>query len=87
MSGSAHGHTTAAWTGVGICFVGCMVAAVFMVVGPSPLWVVIGLVIAVIGPIVGKLMSAAGYGKKADSTPSLAAVLEKKTPVGSGAQH
>jgi multisubunit Na+/H+ antiporter MnhG subunit len=83
MSGSAHGHTTAAWTGVGICFIGCMVSAVFMVVGPKPVLVIVGLVIAVVGPIIGKILSAAGYGKKADSTPSLAAEL-KKTPVGSG---
>ena len=81
MSGSAHGHTTAAWTAVTICFVGFMVAAVAMV-APWPIWVVIGLVIAAVGPIIGKVMSAAGFGKKVDSAHVPAGA--QKTPVGSG---
>ncbi|WP_042437664.1 HGxxPAAW family protein [Streptacidiphilus albus] len=82
MSGSAHGHTTAAWTGVGVSFIGFILAAVAMVWGPSPVLVAVGLVIAALGAVVGKLMSAAGFGKKpgdkAHYTPS------KKSPVGTG---
>lgn len=84
MSGSAHGHTTAAWTGVTICFAGFMVAGVAMVV-PSPILVIVGLVVALVGPGIGKMMSAAGYGKKADSAPKVNTA--EKTPVGSGASH
>jgi len=81
MSGSAHGHTTAAWTGVTICFIGFMIAAVAMV-WPLPWLVVVGLVIAVAGPIIGKVLSAAGFGKKPDSTPTATSL--SKTSVGSG---
>jgi hypothetical protein len=80
MSGSAHGHTTAAWTAVTICFVGFMIAAVAMVV-PSPVLVVVGLAIAAIAPLIGKAMSAAGFGKKTDTTT---AHTGAKTPVGTG---
>lgn len=81
MSGSAHGHTVAAWTAVSISFIGFMVAGVAMVV-PSPIVVALGLVLAAIGPIVGKLMSAAGFGKKPNSTPVHSA--SEKSPVGTG---
>ncbi|MEY9963773.1 hypothetical protein ABIA33_001806 [Streptacidiphilus sp. MAP12-16] len=81
MSGSAHGHTTAAWTGVSICFLGFMVAGVAMVV-PSPVLVVVGLVVAAVGPIVGKAMSVAGFGKKPHVTPAVSTAT--KTPVASG---
>ncbi|WP_042395736.1 HGxxPAAW family protein [Streptacidiphilus carbonis] len=84
MSGSAHGHTTAAWTGVTISFVGFMIAGVAMVV-PMPILVIVGLVLALVGPGVGKMMSAAGYGKKVDPAPKADAA--KKTPVGSGASN
>ena len=63
MSANAHGHTTAAWTGVTVSFIGFMVAGVAMVM-PSPVLVTIGLVLAAAGAVVGKLMSAAGFGKK-----------------------
>ncbi|SEL72830.1 HGxxPAAW family protein [Streptacidiphilus jiangxiensis] len=66
MSANAHGHTTAAWTGVGVSFVGFCVAAYGMVV-PTPIIVVIGLVVAAAGAVVGKAMSAAGFGKKPDA--------------------
>lgn len=63
MSANAHGHTTAAWTGVTVSFLGFMLAGVAMVM-PSPILVTIGLVMAAAGAVVGKLMSAAGFGKK-----------------------
>lgn len=81
MSGSAHGHTTAAWTAVTICFIGFMLAGVAMVM-PNPVLVVVGLVIAAVAPVIGKIMSAAGFGKKADSGHGHS--IAKKTPVGSG---
>ncbi|MEZ0093103.1 HGxxPAAW family protein [Streptacidiphilus sp. EB129] len=81
MSGSAHGHTTAAWTGVGISFIGFMVSGVAMVV-PSPVLVIVGLVVAAVGPLVGKAMSVAGYGKKPSTHTTIPVV--QKTPVSSG---
>jgi hypothetical protein len=81
MSGSAHGHTTAAWTGVGVSFVGFIVSAVAMVV-PIPWLVAAGLVVAALGAVVGKLMSVAGFGKKADDHHS--AAVAKQDPIGSG---
>lgn len=63
MSANAHGHTVAAWTGVTVSFVGFMLAGVAMVYA-SPILVTIGLVLAAGGAVVGKLMSAAGFGKK-----------------------
>ncbi|WP_037604733.1 HGxxPAAW family protein [Streptacidiphilus rugosus] len=72
MSANAHGHTTAAWTGVTVSFIGFMLAGVAMVM-PSPVLVVVGLVLAAAGAIVGKLLSAAGFGKKSSaSTVALA---------------
>lgn len=81
MSGSAHGHTTAAWTAVTICFIGFMLAGVAMVI-PSPVLVVVGLVISAVAPVIGKIMSAAGFGKKVDTASGHTTL--QKTPVGSG---
>jgi hypothetical protein len=78
MSANAHGHTVAAWTGVTVSFVGFMLAAVAMIYS-SPILVTIGLVIAAGGAVVGKLMSAAGFGKK----PSTHAVPAAKDSVSS----
>ncbi len=81
MSGSAHGHTTAAWTGVGVSFIGFILAAVAMVI-PSPVLVGVGLVIAALGAVVGKLMSMAGFGKKPNDHHTVG--TSKKAPIGSG---
>ena len=81
MSGSAHGHTTAAWTGVGVSFVGFFVAAVAMVI-PVPWLVAAGLVVAALGAVVGKLMSMAGFGKKPNDHHTVG--TSKKAPIGSG---
>ncbi|MBC3841959.1 hypothetical protein GXW82_22490 [Streptacidiphilus sp. 4-A2] len=81
MSGSAHGHTTAAWTGVGVSFIGFILASVAMVI-PSPVLVIVGIVIAALGAVVGKVMSMAGFGKKPNDHHSLGS--SNKTPIGSG---
>jgi len=86
MSGSAHGHTTAAWTAVGVSFVGFIVAAVAFVPilgGPTPWLVGAGLVVAALGAVVGKVMSMMGHGTKPGDTPSIATLTEK-APVGTG---
>ena len=86
MSGSAHGHTTAAWTAVGVSFAGFIVAAIGMLPilgGPTPWLVGAGLVIAALGAVVGKAMSMAGFGKKPGDSPSITS-LTKKSTVSSG---
>ncbi|MEZ0067614.1 hypothetical protein ABIA32_003629 [Streptacidiphilus sp. MAP12-20] len=80
MSANAHGHTTAAWTGVTVSFLGFMLAGVAMVM-PSPVLVAVGLVLSAAGAVVGKLMSAAGFGKKPAAHP----VSVTKETVTSGA--
>ena len=56
-----HGHSTAAWTGVGIILLGTAIAAVAVVI-PSMVLGIIGAVVIVAGIVAGKLLSMAGYG-------------------------
>ncbi len=50
-----HGHSTAAWTGVGIVTLGALVAAIAMLF-PIVWLVVVGLVLMPIGGLVGLVM-------------------------------
>ncbi|GAA1989543.1 hypothetical protein GCM10009817_34340 [Terrabacter lapilli] len=59
-----HGHSTAAWTGVGVILVGAAVAAVGVAI-PSVLLGIIGAVIIIAGVVAGKVLSMAGYGADA----------------------
>jgi multisubunit Na+/H+ antiporter MnhG subunit len=62
----SHGHSTAAWTGVGVILVGSVImalAVVFAWVG----WFVVGAVVVVVGVIAGKVLAMAGYGDKAST--------------------
>ncbi|MFF0449479.1 HGxxPAAW family protein [Streptomyces sp. NPDC004609] len=61
MSGTAHGHTPAAWTGVTIAFIGFCVSGLFMVAA-NPLGFWGGLVIVFAGLGVGLAMKSAGLG-------------------------
>lgn len=63
-----HGHSTAAWTAVGIILVGSAVASLAVVLPNTALFVV-GLVICVIGAVAGKVLSMAGYGAKSLDGP------------------
>ena len=57
----SHGHSTAAWTGVGLVTLGSLVmslAAIF----PSIFWFCFGAVIIVAGAVAGKVLSMAGLG-------------------------
>ena len=56
-----HGHSTAAWTGVGIILLGTAIASVAFVI-PSVALAIVGAVIIVAGIVAGKLLSMAGYG-------------------------
>lgn len=62
----SHGHSQAAWTGVGVILVGTLVMAL-AVIFPSVLWFVVGAVIVVLGIAAGKILAMAGYGAKAST--------------------
>jgi hypothetical protein len=62
-----HGHSTAAWTGVGIILVGAVIMAL-AVVFASVMWFVVGAIVVVVGVIAGKVMAMAGYGDKASTS-------------------
>ena len=51
----SHGHSTAAWTGVGIILVGSVIMAL-AVVFAAVLWFVIGAIVVVVGIIGGCLL-------------------------------
>ncbi|MCX4727173.1 HGxxPAAW family protein [Streptomyces sp. NPDC090052] len=72
MAGTSHGHTPAAWTGVIIAFIGFCVSGACMVV-PSPIGVIVGLVVVVLGGVVGVAMKAAGLGMPKESEASIQA--------------
>ena len=62
-----HGHSVAAWTLVSIVLVGCIIAAIAVVI-PSVILGIIGAVVIVVGGIAGKVLSMAGYGSKGHFT-------------------
>ncbi|WP_406140677.1 HGxxPAAW family protein [Streptomyces sp. NBC_01089] len=72
MAGTSHGHTPAAWTGVIIAFIGFCVSGAFMVMA-SPVGVIAGLVVVVLGGVVGLGMKAAGLGMPKESEASIQA--------------
>ena len=56
-----HGHSTAAWTAVGIILLGSLIGSVAALI-PS-IWVgVLAAVVIIAGAVTGKLLSMAGYG-------------------------
>ncbi len=58
-----HGHSPAAWTGVIIMLVGLSIGTVFFCL-EQPAFVWASVVVVVIGPIAGWIVSKAGYGVK-----------------------
>jgi len=57
-----HGHSTAAWTGVGVILLGTAIASVAVII-PSLVLGIIGAVVIVAGVAAGKTMSMAGSGQ------------------------
>ncbi|MGL5828393.1 MAG: HGxxPAAW family protein [Angustibacter sp.] len=57
-----HGHTVAAWTCVGVLILASLVMSLAVVFALVWLFAV-GVVIAVLGVVAGKLLQLAGYGK------------------------
>jgi hypothetical protein len=68
MSGSSHGHTPAAWTGVIIAFIGFCIAGMFMVAAqPVGFWA--GMVVVLLGGVVGAIMRMMGLGQPKSNHP------------------
>ena len=59
---STHGSTPAAWTAVVICLVGFTVGGIALVIGPNWTMFWVGIALLPLSLIVGKGMSAAGFG-------------------------
>lgn len=56
-----HGDSPAAWTTVVIMLIGLSAGAVFFVLN-NPVMVWVSVAVVVLGPIIGLIMRAAGYG-------------------------
>jgi hypothetical protein len=57
-----HGSSPAAWTGVIMCLVGITIGGVALIPDPHWLWFWIGVGIALLAGVVGRVMAAAGMG-------------------------
>jgi type IV secretory pathway TrbF-like protein len=65
-----HGHSVAAWSAVGVILLGCLLMSVAVVM--STVWLfVAGGVVVVVGVVLGKVLSAMGFGQAAkDNDPA-----------------
>ena len=61
MAEHGHGHSTAAWTAVGILLVASFLICLAVVVLSWPL-AIVGIVLAVVGVGAGKILAMAGFG-------------------------
>jgi hypothetical protein len=61
MSDDHHGHTPAAWTAVGIMFLGFLLAGVALPIS-APWLFFVGLGVVVLGAVAGKVMQMMGMG-------------------------
>ncbi len=56
-----HGHSTAAWTAVGLILLGAAIVSVAVIL--ASLWLgIVGTVVMVAGAAVGKIMTMMGFG-------------------------
>jgi hypothetical protein len=62
-----HGNSVAAWTSVVIIMLGSLLATIAVIVGSTPLFVV-GIVVAILGGIAAKVLSAMGFGSGGKTT-------------------
>ena len=60
-----HGNSVAAWTAVTVVMVGALLMALAVAFGWDYVWLfVVGGVIVVLGPVIGKVLGAMGFGSK-----------------------
>lgn len=58
-----HGHSVAAWTAVAIILIGCVIGSLAVIVA-SPVLFWVGIGVALVGAVAGKVLGMAGYGAK-----------------------
>jgi uncharacterized membrane protein len=63
MAEHGHGHSTAAWTAVGILLVASSLICLAVVI-TSWLLAIVGIVLMVVGVAAGKVLSMAGFGAR-----------------------
>jgi multisubunit Na+/H+ antiporter MnhG subunit len=68
-----HGHSVAAWTGVGVILLGSLIAAIGVLL-PNLALGIVGAVVIIGGVVSGKVLSMAGYGNKPHDPQSAPAV-------------
>ncbi|HZW45728.1 MAG TPA: HGxxPAAW family protein [Dermatophilaceae bacterium] len=68
MAEHGHGHSTAAWTAVGILLVASFLICLAVVVVSWPL-AIVGIVLAVVGVAAGKILAMAGFGASKPDRP------------------
>jgi hypothetical protein len=60
-----HGHSVAAWTAVTVVMIGALLMSIAVALGWDALWLfVVGAVVVVAGPVLGKILGALGFGSK-----------------------
>ena len=65
-----HGNSVAAWTAVSVVMLGSLVMSAAVALGWDALWLfIVGVVIVVLGPVLGKVLGALGFGSPHHSAP------------------
>ena len=67
LADPGHGHSPAAWTAVILMLIGLAVGTVALFLEVWPV-LIVGVVIVMIGPIAGLVVSKAGYGVNGPKT-------------------
>jgi hypothetical protein len=63
------GHSVAGWTAVSVVMLGALIMSVAVGIGWGATWLfIVGVVVVVLGPILGKVLGAMGYGPHHGST-------------------
>jgi hypothetical protein len=60
-----HGHSVAAWTAVSVVMLGALLMCLAVGFGWDYAWLfIVGVVVVVLGPVIGKVLGALGFGSK-----------------------
>jgi hypothetical protein len=63
------GHSVAGWTAVSVVMLGALIMSIAVGIGWGATWLfIVGVVVVILGPILGKVLGAMGYGPHHDST-------------------
>ena len=63
------GHSVAGWTAVSVVMFGALLMSIAVAIGFQATWLfILGVVVVVLGPILGKVLGAMGFGPNHGST-------------------